>query len=84
MKKYLVTLRGCDDSTYKIIELTQKEYEICHRVLEEVSDESTYGCMPTAYIREAKEEDLEQQSRDIKQKELEEKIQKEYIQNLVL
>lgn len=84
MKKYLVTLRGCDDSTYKIIELTQEEYEICNRVLEEVSDESTYGCMPTAYIREVKEEDLEQQSIDMKNKELEEQIQREYIENLVL
>ena len=56
MKKiYEVSVHGCDDSTTIRQELTFEEYEFLNTIAEEITNASSYGCMPTMEIEEVKE-----------------------------
>lgn len=48
--KYLITLNGCDDTTYCELELSDKELEFLIRISKEINKYSTYGCQPTISI----------------------------------
>ena len=48
--KYLITVRGCDDSTGITIELTDIEYGVVKKIADAVTKASEYGCMPKMYI----------------------------------
>ena len=45
-----ITLNGCDDDTYFVMELTEQEYQFLLRVSEKANETSTYGCMPRLYV----------------------------------
>lgn len=50
MKKYLIALNGCDDTTYCELELTDKELKFLIRVSKEINKYSTYQCEPSISI----------------------------------
>jgi hypothetical protein len=45
--KIRIVLRGCDDSTYMDMEVTEAEVEFLERLAKISTETSTYGCMPT-------------------------------------
>ena len=47
---YLITLNGCDDTTYCELELSDKELEFLIRISKEINKWSSYGCQPTISI----------------------------------
>jgi hypothetical protein len=50
--KCQISLRGCDDSTEFIVDITKEQIKFL-KSIEEISEEvSTYGCMPTMIIEE--------------------------------
>jgi len=49
-EKYVISLDGCDDTTYYIGEYTAEEYNFLLKVAEDVSAMSTYTCMPTMSV----------------------------------
>lgn len=53
MKRYKISIDGCDDSTVFEMELTEQEAELVKRICNRSSETSTYGCMPTMEIEEA-------------------------------
>lgn len=59
MKKYLITLNGCDDTTKCEIELTKNQLETFMQIAKEINKKSTYCCKPTisVYDNYEKEED---------------------------
>jgi hypothetical protein len=52
---YRVTLRGCDDRTVMLLQLSEEEVAFLRRLAEASVQTSTYGCMPTLQIVEAGE-----------------------------
>ena len=52
MKKYKITLQGCDDVTYIPMELDEKDYELLTKLSIKSREISSYGCMPTMRIEE--------------------------------
>lgn len=48
--KYLITLNGCDDTTYCELELDDKELEFLVRISKEINKWSRYKCQPTISI----------------------------------
>lgn len=48
--KYLITLNGCDDTTYCELELSDKELDFLIRISKEINKWSVYGCQPTISI----------------------------------
>ena len=57
MKKYLITLNGCDDTTECEIELTNEQFEIFMQIAKEINKHSTYGCEPNISIYDNYEKD---------------------------
>lgn len=49
-EKYVISLDGCDDTTYYIGEYTTEEYNFLLKVAEDVSSMSTHICMPTMSV----------------------------------
>lgn len=47
MKRYEISVDGCDDSTIVEMELNELELEFLKRFSKLVNETSTYGCMPT-------------------------------------
>lgn len=59
MKKlYLIINRGCDASTYGIIELSEQELESMMRFIKDLNSNSYYACMPTISLREISWDDV--------------------------
>ena len=54
MKRYKVSVDGCDDSTVVEMELSELELDFLKRFVKLVNETSTYGCMPTIYLEEVK------------------------------
>ena len=54
-KTYEISVHGCDDSTIIREELTLEEYEFLNMIAEEITNASSYGCMPTMEIEEVTE-----------------------------
>ena len=52
MKKYLITVIGCDDETEITQELTQEQFELLKVVADKITSKSSYGCMPIMEIKE--------------------------------
>ena len=50
MKKYLITLNGCDDTTYCELELTDEELNFLVKISKEINKYSTYQCEPSISI----------------------------------
>jgi hypothetical protein len=45
--KYRIKVSGCDDSTYINRDLTEQEYAFLVSIAADITEASTYGCMPT-------------------------------------
>lgn len=54
-KTYRISLRGCDDSTIWIRNLTKKEVELLRELEKEADEISTYSCMPILKVEEINE-----------------------------
>ena len=54
MKRYKVSVDGCDDSTIVEMELNELELDFLKRFSKLVNETSTYGCMPTIELEEVK------------------------------
>lgn len=52
MKRYKISVDGCDDSTVVEMELNELELDFLKRFSKLVNETSTYGCMPTIYLEE--------------------------------
>ena len=50
MNKYLITLNGCDDTTYCELELNDEELDFLVKISKEINKYSDYGCQPTISI----------------------------------
>lgn len=56
MEKYLITLRGCDDSTYMLMDLTEEERVVLEKIEVLSIRTSSSNCMPVLYIDKFDEE----------------------------
>ena len=62
---YYIENVGCDDTTHGLAHMTDEEFEVFKRVVENLNKNSTYGCMPTisvykiddSFIRRARDDD---------------------------
>ena len=52
---YEITLNGCDDDTFFVMELTENEYQFLLKVSEKANETSTYGCMPRLYVEKCEQ-----------------------------
>ena len=52
MKKYKISVDGCDDSSIFTMELTEDEAKLLKRVSDKCNETSTFHCMPTMEIKE--------------------------------
>lgn len=53
VRKYKITVTGCDDETVVTMELTAQEYELIDQLADLISTRSEYSCMPVMDIGEA-------------------------------
>lgn len=51
IKKYVVALRGCDDSTYVDIEATDEEAQLLEEIAARVAAASDFRCQPTMEVK---------------------------------
>lgn len=62
---YYIENVGCDDTTHGLARMTDEEFAVFKRVVENLNKNSTYGCMPTievyrindSFIRQATDDD---------------------------
>ena len=62
---YYIENIGCDDTTHGLARMTDEEFTVFKRIVENLNKNSTYGCMPTIdvyridedFIREFTDED---------------------------
>jgi hypothetical protein len=52
VKKYMIQVIGCDDSTDIKIELSIEEFRIVDRIARLITDKSTYQCEPRMAVYE--------------------------------
>jgi metal-sulfur cluster biosynthetic enzyme len=57
MKKYEITLNGCDDNTMIFMHLTKQECNLIEKIADAVNDASTCQRMPRLYIEECEEKE---------------------------
>ena len=50
MKKYLIMLNGCDDTTYCEVELTKEQLDTFVQISKKINKKSEYICQPTISI----------------------------------
>lgn len=48
--KYLIDCSGCDDSTQITIDLTDKQLAFVKYLADQITQTSTYGCMPRLHV----------------------------------
>ena len=65
MEKYLISLRGCHDTTYMLMDLEQEEVKTLEKVEKLSIQTSSYGCMPTLYIDKFNKEEHDYELREI-------------------
>lgn len=58
MTATLIRLRGCDDATSAVVDLTPEQAEAVRLVADAINANSYSGCMPTMRVREATAEDI--------------------------
>lgn len=46
-KLYFIENQGCDDETYGLARLDDKEYDFFNNIIQNLNRHSSYGCMPT-------------------------------------
>ena len=62
---YYIENMGCDDTTHGLARMSDEEFAVFKRVIENLNKNSTYGCMPTlavykisdSFIRQATDDD---------------------------
>lgn len=54
MKKYKISLLGCDDSTHVFVELSPSELGLIIKLKTLFKEASGYDCQPTMEVEEAK------------------------------
>lgn len=62
---YYIENAGCDDTTHGLARMSDEEFAVFKRVVENLNKNSTYGCMPTiavykisdSFIRQATDND---------------------------
>lgn len=62
---YYIENMGCDDTTHGLARMSDEEFAVFKRVIENLNKNSTYGCMPTiavykisdSFIRQATDND---------------------------
>lgn len=47
---YYIENVGCDDTTHGLARMTDEEFEVFKRVVENLNKNSTYGCMPSISV----------------------------------
>ena len=47
---YYIENNGCDDTTFGLARMTDEEFAVFKRVVENLNKNSTYGCMPTIEV----------------------------------
>ena len=47
---YYIENVGCDDTTHGLARMTDEEFAVFKRVVENLNKNSTYGCMPTIAV----------------------------------
>ena len=47
---YYIENQGCDDTTHGLAYMTDEEFAVFKRVVENLNKNSTYGCMPTIEV----------------------------------
>ena len=47
---YYIENVGCDDTTHGLARMTDEEFAVFKRVVENLNKNSTYGCMPTIEV----------------------------------
>ena len=47
---YYIQNVGCDDATHGLARMTDEEFAVFKRVVENLNKNSTYGCMPTIEV----------------------------------
>ena len=47
---YYIENNGCDDTTHGLARMTDEEFTVFKRVVENLNKNSTYGCMPTIAV----------------------------------
>ena len=63
---YYIENIGCDDTTHGLARMTDEQFAVFKRVVENLNKNSTYGCMPTiavykisdSFIRQAADNDI--------------------------
>lgn len=50
-KRYLISLVGCDDTTYLEKELSVAEYQFLDNLSKEINENSSYNCQPKMGVR---------------------------------
>lgn len=58
MKKYVIDLEGCDDTTSFVVELSESEFKVVQKISELSKKNSKISCQPVLEIDEADELDL--------------------------
>lgn len=56
--KYIIKIRGCDDVTAFVMELTEEELKLVQELCKKSKETSTYGCMPDMEVLEYNEENI--------------------------
>lgn len=54
--KYIIKIRGCDDTTAFVMELSEEELKLVQELCKKSQETSTYACMPVMEILEYNEE----------------------------
>ena len=47
---YYIENMGCDDTTHGLARMSDEEFAVFKRVIENLNKNSTYGCMPTIAV----------------------------------
>lgn len=55
---YYIENQGCDDTTYGLARITDEDFPKFKEIIENLNENSYYGCMPTIQVWRIDEEDI--------------------------
>lgn len=58
-RDYHIRLSGCDDTTNIVLNLEDDQIAVFQKIAERINERSYSGCMPTIAVREATQQDIE-------------------------
>lgn len=61
---YYIENVGCDDTTHGLARMTEEEFAVFKRVVENLNKNSTYGCMPTIEVYRINDSFIESATND--------------------